>query len=155
MVDTIDRWSCSWFSQFSSQMQGGCPTVECCFDFSLQCTSVFGRGWESLCLWAGYVFCEDIYCSCYWMLSFAAPHLFPLFPKIHAVQHTWLTLKNESATHGYGMNPLTASCQLDEDTIGRVSRVSRRVNVRLVVLRTLQRHLMSSWNIWMDAGVLR
>jgi len=83
------------------------------------------------------------------------PHLFPLFPKIHAVQHTWLTLKNESATHGYGMNPLTASCQLDEDTIGRVSRVSRRVNVRLVVLRTLQRHLMSSWNIWMDAGVLR
>ena len=83
------------------------------------------------------------------------PHLFPLFPKIHAVQHTWLALKNESATHGYGMNPLTASCQLDEDTIGRVSRVSRRVNVRLVVLRTLQRHLMSSWNIWMDAGVLR
>jgi hypothetical protein len=82
-------------------------------------------------------------------------HLFPLFPKIHAVQHVWLQIELQCDNHGFAMNPLTASCQMDEDIIGKVSRVSRRVNARSMVRRTLQRHLMSSWHIWFEAGVLR
>ena len=82
-------------------------------------------------------------------------HLFPLFPKLHAVHHIFLCLHQEQANHRYALNPLSASCQLDEDTIGRVSRVSRRVSSRLVARRTLQRHLIASWDIWQRAGVLR
>ena len=82
-------------------------------------------------------------------------HLYPLFPKLHAVHHIFLTLHQQATNHGYGANPLAASCQLDEDTIGRVARVSRRVSSRLVIRRTLQRHLMTSWQVWRDAGLLR
>ena len=82
-------------------------------------------------------------------------HLFPLFPKLHAVQHCWLLLETDASNTGCSLNPLTAACQLDEDLIGRVSRVSRRVNPRVMAKRTLQRHLMSCWNIWSQFGVLR
>lgn len=82
-------------------------------------------------------------------------HLFPLFPKIHAVHHVWLTIREDQLASRFALNPLTASCQQDEDVIGRVSRVSRRVNIRQVTLRTLQRHLMSCYSIWTGAKVLR
>ena len=82
-------------------------------------------------------------------------HLFPLFPKQHAVHHCWHTMSEDCRLHGFSMNPLTASCQLDEDVIGRVSRTSRRVSIRLVGRRTLQRHLMASWDVWHKAGLLR
>ena len=82
-------------------------------------------------------------------------HLFPLFPKLHACHHVFLSLHQSSLTCGIGLNPLSASCQLDEDTIGRVSRVSRRVSSRLVILRTLQRHLVACWSVWTDAKLLR
>ena len=82
-------------------------------------------------------------------------HLFPLFPKCHAVHHCWKTMDEDSLAHGFAMNPLTASCQMDEDVIGRVSRVSRRVNIRLTAQRTLQRHLMACWDVWHSAKVLR
>eukprot|EP00438_Fugacium_kawagutii_P012347 Skav221978 [mRNA] locus=scaffold195:1042561:1043835:+ [translate_table: standard] len=82
-------------------------------------------------------------------------HLFPLYPKIHAVQHWWWTLQTQADTIGYGVNPLCAACQMDEDTVGRLSRVSRRVSSRQVTLRTLQRHLVASWSVWTKAGVLR
>lgn len=102
----------------------------------------------------------NFFLQCYTRLAsecyrLGRPHLFPLFPKIHAVKHCWLTLDNQSNSHGYGLNPLTASCQMDEDTIGRVARVSRRVSIRVVVKRTLQRHLVACWNVWTKAGVLR
>ena len=41
-------------------------------------------------------------------------HLYPLFPKLHAVHHIFLTLHQQATNHGYGANPLAASCQLDE-----------------------------------------
>ena len=90
--------------------------------------------------------------TCY---DLGRPHLFPLFPKLHAVFHTWLDLQDQFTIYNYGLNPLCSSCQMDEDVIGRVSRVSRRVASRKVILRTLQRHLMASWDIWMGAQVLR
>ena len=57
--------------------------------------------------------------------------------------------------HGFAMNPLTASCQMDEDVVGRVSRTSRRVNIRSTAPLTLQRHLMACWDVWHGAEVLR
>lgn len=81
--------------------------------------------------------------------------LFPLFPKVHAMFHFFLQMKMECEQCQMAQNPLSSSCQLDEDTVGKVSRVSRRVNVRLVAMRTLQRHLIASWKVWNNAGVLR
>ena len=81
-------------------------------------------------------------------------YLYPLFPKIHAVHHTWLGIRLDCQACGYSMNPLTASCQQDEDIVGRISRTSRRVNVRKVMTRTLQRHLMASYKVWVDAKII-
>ena len=81
-------------------------------------------------------------------------HLYPLFPKIHAVHHVWHGLHSDAMSCGFSMNPLTASCQQDEDVIGRVSRVSRRVNIRVTMQRTLERHLMACYKVWKDANLL-
>ena len=81
-------------------------------------------------------------------------HLYPLYPKIHAVHHIWVGIFEDGQTNDYSINPLTASCQQDEDAVGRVSRTSRRVNVRKVCLRTLQRHLMSCYKVWKDAKLI-
>lgn len=81
-------------------------------------------------------------------------HLYPLFPKLHACHHVFMTLYREGQVHGFGLNPLTASCQQDEDTVGRLSRTSRRVNIRQVCLRTLQRHLMTCYKIWTDSKII-
>lgn len=83
------------------------------------------------------------------------PHLWPLVPKVHSFHHTWDFIRSDCAAYQYSMNPFSASCQLDEDTVGRISRVSRRVNIRLCAQRTLQRHLMACWGVWREAGVLR
>lgn len=83
------------------------------------------------------------------------PHLFPLFPKVHAAHHCWHTLQSQADLHHYGLNPLRAACQMDEDVIGRVSRVSRRVSIKTVARRTLERHLLGCYAVWSKAGVLK
>lgn len=80
--------------------------------------------------------------------------LYPLFPKIHALHHFFHGIRLDVSTYNYSMNPLSSSCQLDEDTIGKVSRVSRRVNIRTLAMRTLQRHLMTCWKVWKGAEIL-
>jgi hypothetical protein len=51
----------------------------------------------------------------------------------------WLLISQDGDSVGYAMNPLTASCQQDEDIMGKVSRTSRRENVRMLIQRTLER----------------
>lgn len=80
--------------------------------------------------------------------------LYPLLPKSHAVHHIWHQLNEDSTTHGFGMNPLTASCQQDEDCVGRLSRLSRRVNIKTVMARTLERHRMNCFKVWKDNRLL-
>lgn len=82
-------------------------------------------------------------------------HLFPLFPKLHSVHHTFHALKVQSLACNFGMNPLTVSCQLDEDAIGKASSLSRRVNLRLVHRRTLERHLIACKDVWVKHGLLK
>jgi hypothetical protein len=88
------------------------------------------------------------------MFSSGRWYLYPLFPKIHAVHHVWHQVREDTLLYGFSMNPLTASCQQDEDVVGRVSRVSRRVNVRRVMRRTLERHLMASYKVWKKAKII-
>eukprot|EP00438_Fugacium_kawagutii_P014316 Skav210897 [mRNA] locus=scaffold2900:2025:3689:+ [translate_table: standard] len=80
--------------------------------------------------------------------------MFPLFPKVHAIQHIWLTVKQSCDNHTYAVNPIAMSCQQDEDIVGKISRGSRRVSSRAVIYRTLQRHLMGCYKVWKEAKIL-
>ena len=88
------------------------------------------------------------------LFNLGRPHLFPLFPKGHAVHHIWYTIYLDSIEYGFSMNPLSASCQQDEDTVGRTSRLSRRVSVKLTMRRTLERHLLTCYKVWKDAKLI-
>eukprot|EP00438_Fugacium_kawagutii_P031684 Skav232913 [mRNA] locus=scaffold1477:617629:619563:+ [translate_table: standard] len=68
---------------------------------------------------------------------------FAMVPKVHAWKHEAYDLYKElTKTNGESemlfFNPLVHSCEINEDTIGRVSRVSRRVDSRLMEKRCLQ-----------------
>ena len=55
---------------------------------------------------------------------------------------------------GLAFNPLVFACQQDEDTVGKVSRLSRRVNIRKVMDRTLRRYRVQAKTAFKDAGLL-
>lgn len=71
--------------------------------------------------------------------------LFNMVLKLHMFHHLGLNVLdavNSGAQHI--TNPLIYSTFQDEDFIGRVARLSRRVNPRLQSLRTIQRYLVST-----------
>ena len=76
--------------------------------------------------------------------------LFALQPKGHAWHHLMLDLvlaSNQGLR--YIVNPLTWSVQLDEDFVGRPSRLSRRVRPgRIQVRRVIQRYLKGVYHQW-------
>ena len=62
-------------------------------------------------------------------------------PKLHALHHIAHRLKSQlSSGAEMVLSPQTFSCDCNEDFIGRVARLSRRVGFRLVDLRVLQRY---------------
>lgn len=67
--------------------------------------------------------------------------LFCLRPKFHYWAHTIYELR-ESYYQGHKqvLNPCIFNCEANEDFIGRVSRLSRRVSARLPIKRSLQRY---------------
>ena len=82
------------------------------------------------------------------------PNLFPLIPKMHALDHIMIQVHCDGEKHGFAVNPLSTGCQQDEDVLGRVSRVSRRVNIRQVIHRTFQRYLAGSCAVWRESGLV-
>eukprot|EP00439_Symbiodinium_sp_Y106_P035573 s6221_g4.t1 len=69
---------------------------------------------------------------------------FNLVPKLHCLHHLSLGLLDSASTGKAATNPLSYSCFQDEDFIGRVSRLSRRISPKLLVRRTLQRYLIAT-----------
>lgn len=69
--------------------------------------------------------------------------LYNLVPKLHAWHHICLFLM-DGGPRGFALNPLSYSCFQDEDFVGRVSRISRRVSPKLLHLRTIQRYLLAT-----------
>ena len=93
------------------------------------------------CITAGQIFLRgysDLAQTCY---NDGRPNLYPLMPKIHSMDHVILRMHLDVQRHGFSANPMGTACQQDEDLVGRVARVSRRVSIRAVVLRTFQRYL--------------
>ncbi len=64
---------------------------------------------------------------------------FPLQPKFHYVNHTWIDMLNVAKKSRWVLSPLVFACQMQEDFIGKPSRISRRVSPRSVSHRVLQR----------------
>ena len=67
-----------------------------------------------------------------------------LMPKHHVIHHTALELYYGSSKGlRWVMNPLSGSNQMQEDFVGKPSRLSRRVAVPAIHSRVLQRSLIS------------
>ena len=74
---------------------------------------------------------------------------FAIVPKLHMLHHGALKLLREAEkahTNGtlWTSNPLSESVQMQEDYIGRPSRLSRRVNPQQIHARVCQRSLIST-----------
>lgn len=77
------------------------------------------------------------------------------YPKLHSMHHMMVRLRDDATSLGYSQNCLATSCQLDEDLIGKVSRLSRRVSIRATAERTLGRYLVAAHSAWRDAGLIK
>ena len=61
-------------------------------------------------------------------------------PKTHTLHHMAVAIRTSLIRgHPAAFNPQVASCDINEDFIGRVSRLSRKVNVRCCDMRVIQR----------------
>lgn len=69
-------------------------------------------------------------------------HRFGLMPKLHFLHHTAWRLIQECGRADWCINPMSETVQMQEDFIGRPSRVSRRVDVRLLHQRVMDRSLI-------------
>lgn len=78
--------------------------------------------------------------------------LFLFMPNLHRLHHIWVEVRRQSQITEFVMSPLYASCQADEDYIGRPSRLSRRVSARATILRTLQRSLQAAYAKYVETG---
>lgn len=78
-----------------------------------------------------------------WGLEFGK-RLFGLRPKFHSLAETVFEMK-ACVDRGdeYILNCVTYNCEVNEDFIGRIARISRRVDSRTCAFRTLQRYGLS------------
>ena len=74
-----------------------------------------------------------------WLAFRSGSPKFPMQPKFHYLNHTWVELLQQSQKHRWCLSPLIFSCKMQEDFIGKPSRLSRRCNPRSVSQRVLQR----------------
>ena len=81
--------------------------------------------------------------------------LFSHMPKGHACEHNFFALKLSAMEHDWSLNPLMTSVEIDEDYIGKTSRLARRTSPLQVVKRVLQRTLQASYRHWQDAGFIK
>ena len=76
-------------------------------------------------------------------------NLFKQQPKMHMMFHAFAQMYFQCQKHGFCQNPLSQSCQMPEDLIGKVCRTSRRVDNRLVSQRTLDCYLICAGMQWL------
>ena len=80
---------------------------------------------------------------------------FVLKPKAHALHHVAYQLKQQLQSGSpLILNPEALSCEVDEDFIGRCSRLSRRVNVKLCDRRVIQRMFLKARALFRRRGSL-
>ena len=85
-----------------------------------------------------------VYQRCAHAMFVANKNRFSLVPKTHYMAHIALEMRRQAETHEWILNPLSRSVQVQEDFIGRPSRVSRRVDIRRVHRTVMLRCLILS-----------
>ena len=73
--------------------------------------------------------------------------LFMHMPNLHRLHHIFFELHDGASRSDYAMSPLVIACQMEEDFIGRPSRLSRRQ-------RTIRRALEASYAEYVRAGLI-
>lgn len=88
--------------------------------------------------------CLQNYTKCARLTWEQGYHRFGLMPKLHYLHHSAYKLQCESSQPSccWVLNPMGASNQVEEDFIGRPARLSRRINIRQLHLRVVQRSLI-------------
>ena len=66
--------------------------------------------------------------------------LFKFRPKIHYLNHIFLTIKEQWEASGTAINPCAEATFMSEDFVGFAARISRRVSAKAVAIKTLQRY---------------
>ena len=89
--------------------------------------------------------------------SRAGTPLFLYNTKIHMMTHILRNLEWEAELAEFCLNPLVLGVQLDEDLIGKASRLARHVSSApyFTIKRTLQRWLIASYTSWSKSGMLQ
>ena len=95
----------------------------------------------------------DLFCCSYMFLAsfFYQQGLmrFHLEPTLHAMKHFSVRIGEQlDAENTRVLNPNIFNCEMSEDFVGQVARVSRRVAARNCGLRTLQRFLIKTHMNW-------
>ena len=75
-------------------------------------------------------------------------------PNLHRFAHLFHSLSDDARRASWARNVLIWDCQIEEDFIGRPSRLSRRVGPQQVVLRTLERALQAANTKFIEYGFL-
>jgi hypothetical protein len=77
---------------------------------------------------------------------------FALIPKGHLLHHIIYSMVEQVQTagpSGYVENPMSQSCSVDEDFIGRFCALTRSVSPRMRIQRSLERYLTQVQLRWM------
>ena len=67
---------------------------------------------------------------------------FAIVPKLHMLAHCAFDLQDQSQRSEWCINPLSCTNQVQEDYIGRPSRISRRVSIRSLHTSLMMRSLI-------------
>lgn len=73
---------------------------------------------------------------------------FGQFPKVHMVHHIAFELKRCAKLSAWVLNPITETCSMDEDFVGKCAAITRKVSPRLCSLRSLERYLAQLCIMW-------
>ena len=88
------------------------------------------------------------------MFAEGKQYLYPLYPKLHIFHHIILDVKHLGENVKIACNPAMFSCQMCEDVVGRSSRISRRVSIRKVAFRSLDRFRSAAFAAFVKAKLL-
>ena len=76
---------------------------------------------------------------------------FPLNPKLHYLHHQFLEMLLDARRAQWCFNIIMTGVQMEEDYIGRPSRLARRVSSRTTSLRVIQRSFLAVRNALMES----
>ena len=77
-----------------------------------------------------------------------------LVPSLHAFHHFWIDSKRATADPEvqHCLTPNVANCEANEDFVGKIARLSRKVHARSTAHRTIERYLVKLWCEWNGIG---